>query len=212
MSTSEEPRRLTWVAAAVAFFILAVAGIAVAHSSDSSPSVPNLNFDVESFAAEMTVDLETAHAMLQAQQVLTDFADSARHNPWYSGFELINEPPNVRGVLAVTDTEGVSVPDGLPVAVVVPRISENEMVEFSAVHEEVLREMLPTVQAVTYPTSDTVSIWASDADLSAGDKAAIVELLVGESPDVLGSAEVIFRIGKAGWFGITGPPASVGDR
>src|SRR5690606_11821155 len=122
-------------------------------------------------------------------------------------FKLINEPPNVRAVLAVTDPNAVVIPDGLPVTVVTARISEKDMTEFHAFHVKLLKEALPTVEAVTYdPTSDTISIWASEADLTAEDKAAIVDLLAAASPDVFDSAEVIFQIGQTGWFGFTGPP------
>lgn len=205
MSASRNPRRLSLPLAVVALLIIGTAGIAAADSNGSSPSMPASDSEAEAFAAEMSVDLETARSMLDAQQVLADFAQSARANSWYSGFEVVNEPPNVRGVLAVTDPEGVVIPDGLSVTVVIGRVGESQMVEFGSHHTELLRDVLPTVFAVTYdPTSDTVRIWAREASLSAEDRAAIVHLLEAESPEVFGSADIEFHIGDTGWF--TSPP------
>lgn len=211
-------RRLAAASASAVVLLFAVAGLAAADGteelvptavtvpgSNPLPDMPVLDMEVESFASGMDVDLETARSMLESQQTLVEFAQSARLEFGYSGFEVVNEPPNVRGVLAVTDPERVVVPDGLPVTVIRASISEVQMADFGSTHTQLLRELLPTVQAVTYsPTSDIVYIWATETDLSPADQKAIGEFLKVKSPEVFRSATIQFRIGETGSFNYGG--------
>ena len=149
------------------------------------------DYVIESVMDDYDVTAEVAHDMLEAQGRLGDYGDVVRHEVGYAGFMLVNEPPDVSGVLAVTPGSSITVPPGLPVTVIEARIAERDHLEIDEALVEAFQEAgFPEIGATTYdPFEDVVIVWSSPESSHTPPspsqaQAVIVEVLGDEFGDV----------------------------
>lgn len=159
------PRRLV-----VGWLALAVAACSSAAAPDSTTYPPDvlmtaeeaLTSAAEQYAEIHEVSVEVAEEALRAQGELNEASMFLRSNtPGYAGFKFVHEPPEVYGVVAVTDPSQVTLLGHPEIRVVKARIAEQDFL----IYDERLRralsdEGLTGIVGVMYePFEDKFKIW-----------------------------------------------------
>lgn len=149
---------------------LTVAACSTAAAPDSTTYPPEvvlseeeaLTSAAERYAEGNGVSVEVAEQMLLAQAELAEVAMFLRSSiPGYAGFKVIHEPPEVYGVLAVTNPSQVTLLGHPEIRVVKARVTEQDFL----IYDERLRatlsdEGLTGIIGVMYePFDDKFKVW-----------------------------------------------------
>lgn len=116
----------------------------------------------EQYAEKHGISVEAAREALLAQAEIVEVAMFLRNNiPGFAGFKVVHEPPEVYGVVAVTDPAQVTLLGHPEIRVVKARVAESEFLEYDArLRDALADEGFPDIVAVMYaPFEDEFIVW-----------------------------------------------------
>lgn len=154
----------------VGFLALSVAtcSTAAAPGSTTQPSEVVLTDEealtgaAEQYAEGNDVSVEVAEEMLLAQAELVEIAMFLRSNtPGFAGFKVVHEPPEVYGVLAVTNPSQVNLLGHPEVRVVKARIAERDFFDYGMRLRGALsaKGVTGIVGVIYEPFEDEFKVW-----------------------------------------------------